>query len=423
MTIEVKVPLLPESISDATISTWHKKAGDRVSRDENIVDLETDKVMLEVPAPADGILKTITKEAGTTVQANEVIAIIDEAKADKTKPAEAEKAAPPSAKTEVKSREEQREEKQPTATKTEEVTPSQKAKAPEISASSTLTLGPSARRAAAEHAIDVTQVAKGTGGRVTKENIISSMTTQPSAAMKSPQAMGDRPEQRVPMTRIRIRIAERLLEVTQNTAMLTTFNEINMSAIMELRNRYRDKFEKKYNVRLGLMSFFVKACVEALKRSPVVNASIDGNDIIYHGYYDIGVAVSTDRGLVVPVLRDADKMNMAEIETKIIEYAEKARSGKLSLEEMQGGTFTITNGGVFGSLMATPIINAPQCAILGMHKIQERPIVENGQIVARPMMYVALSYDHRLIDGKESVTFLVSIKEFLEDPTRIILDV
>jgi 2-oxoglutarate dehydrogenase E2 component (dihydrolipoamide succinyltransferase) len=392
MAIEVKVPMLPESITDATVSTWHKKAGDKVSRDENIVDLETDKVMLEVPSPIDGIIKEIIKQTGSTVQAQEVIAVIEAASADQTaKPAEK---APDAAK--------------PAATTVAAAAPAQQTPA----------MGPSVRRVVAEHDIDVSQVTgTGKGGRITKENVL--------AAANSVTAIpeGARPEKRVPMTRIRVRIAERLLEVTQNTAMLTTFNEINMASVMELRSLYRDKFEKKHKVRLGFMSFFVKACVEALKRSPIVNSSIDGNDIVYHGYYDIGVAVSTDRGLVVPVLRNADQMSMAEIEAKIAESAEKARTGKLTLEEMQGGTFTITNGGVFGSLMATPIINAPQCAILGMHKIQERPVVENGQIVIRPMMYVALSYDHRIIDGKESVTFLVSIKELLEDPTRLLLEV
>ena len=391
-TIEVKVPLLPESIADATVSTWHKKAGDSVKRDENIVDLETDKVMLEVPAPADGVIKEIIKTTGSTVKAQEVIAVIDTAGAAKQPEKVAEKAAVTAA----------------------------PAKA--ATATAAQTLSPSARRAVAEHNVDVSQVA-GTGkdGRITKENVIAATTSTSTTSSSTP--LGARAEKRVPMTRIRTRIAERLLEVTQNTAMLTTFNEINMAAVMEIRSRYRDKFEKRYNVRLGFMSFFVKAVVEALKRAPTVNASLDGNDIVYHGYYDIGVAVSTDRGLVVPVLRDADQMTMADIETKIAEYAEKARAGKLSLEEMQGGTFTITNGGVFGSLMATPIVNAPQCAILGMHKIQERPVVENGQIVIRPMMYVALSYDHRLIDGKESVTFLVAIKELLEDPTRLILEI
>jgi 2-oxoglutarate dehydrogenase E2 component (dihydrolipoamide succinyltransferase) len=396
MSIEVKVPLLPESISDATVSTWHKKVGDQVSRDENIVDLETDKVMLEVPSPSDGIIKEIIKQTGATVQAQEVIAIIESAgaaKATPEKPASAEQSQP-------------------------------------ASKSQSADLSPSARRAVAEHEVDISDI-KGTGkdGRITKTNVIdavsgknaSSLSRTSDAAISLPT--GERLEKRVPMTRIRVRIAERLLEVSQNTAMLTTFNEINMAPVMELRARYKDKFEKKHKVRLGFMSFFVRACVEALKRSPIVNASIDGNDIVYHGYYDVGVAVSTERGLIVPILRDADKMSMAEIEAKIGESAEKARSGKLSLEDMQGGTFTITNGGVFGSLMATPLLNSPQCAILGMHKIQDRAVVENGQIVIRPMMYVALSYDHRLIDGKESVGFLVTIKELLEDPTRIILEV
>lgn len=392
MAIEVKVPLLPESISDATVSTWHKKAGDRVSRDENIVDLETDKVMLEVPAPSDGIIKEIIKPTGSTVQAQEVIAIIEAVGAE-VKPAEV--AAPASAAAAA-----------PTAP-AKQVTPA---------------AGPAARRAAAEHDVDVANVpGTGKGGRVTKENVLAAVSGGTSSATAAP--MGARAEKRVPMTRLRARIAERLLEVKQNTAMLTTFNEVNMAPIMELRNRYKDKFEKQHHVRLGFMSFFVKACVEALKRFPIVNASIDGNDIVYHGYFDVGVAVSTERGLVVPIIRDADQLSMADIEGKIVESAEKARAGKLSLEEMQGGTFTITNGGVFGSLMSMPILNAPQCAILGMHKIQERPVVENGQIVIRPMMYLALSYDHRLIDGKESVSFLVTIKELLEDPTRLLLEV
>ena len=401
MAIEVKVPVLPESISDATVSTWYKKAGDTVSRDENIVDLETDKVMLEVPAPADGILKEIIKPTGSTVQAQEVIAMIEPVAAGK----QASEKAPVAEKAAAA-------EKAPAAA-TATAEPS-KAAAPAAQA-----LSPSARRAVAEHDVDVSQVT-GTGkdGRISKENVLAAASGSPAGLMA-----GARPEKRAPMTRMRTRIAERLLEVSQSTAMLTTFNEINMAQVMEVRTQYRDKFEKKYNVRLGFMSFFVKAVVEALKRSPTVNASIDGNDIVYHGYYDIGVAVSTERGLVVPVLRDADKMSMAEIEANIVEAAEKARAGKLSLEEMQGGTFTITNGGVFGSLMSTPILNSPQCAILGMHKIQERPMVENGQIVIRPMMYVALSYDHRLIDGKESVTFLVSIKELLEDPTRLVLEI
>lgn len=385
MAIEIKVPMLPESVSDATVSTWHKKAGDKVSRDENIVDLETDKVMIEVPAPMDGVIKEIIKPTGSTVQANEVIAVIEAV-------AVGAKVDAPAATVESKQ-------------------------------AAAVAAGPAVRRAAAENDIDLSQVTgTGKGGRVLKENLQTTTSVQTTAPAMSIPA-GARAEKRVPMTRIRTRIAERLLEVKQNTAMLTTFNEVNMAPVMEMRNRYREKFEKKYNVRLGFMSFFVRACVEALKRFPVVNASIDGNDIVYHGYFDVGVAVSTDRGLIVPVLRDADKMSMADIEAKIVESAEKARSGKLSMEEMSGGTFTITNGGVFGSLLATPIINSPQCAILGMHKIQERAVVENGQIVIRPMMYLALSYDHRLIDGKESVSFLVTIKELLEDPTRFLLEV
>ncbi len=392
MTIEVKVPMLPESIADATVATWHKKPGDAVSRDENLVDLETDKVMLEVPAPADGILKEILKPNGQTVKANEIVAIIEAggvatAKTTEPSPKAAEK--------------------------------------PTDSAAAAATLSPSARRAVAEHDVDVSQV-KGTGkgGRVTKENVIQAVSGKAEAPVAAAVVTtGGRTEKRVPMTRMRARIAERLLEVTQNTAMLTTFNEINLQQVMDLRNRYKDKFEKAHNTRLGFMSFFVKAAVEALKRNPTVNASIDGNDIVYHGYFDIGVAVSTDRGLVVPILRDADQMSMAEIEAKIVEYATKARNGKLTLEEMQGGTFTITNGGVFGSLLSTPILNSPQSAILGMHKIDQRPVVENGQIVIRPMMYVAMSYDHRIIDGKDSVTFLVTIKELLEDPARLLLEV
>lgn len=398
MTTEVKVPMLPESIADATIATWHKKAGDHVSRDENLVDLETDKVMLEVPSPIDGILKEIIKKSGDVVQANEVVAIIEAAGA--AKPA-AEKAAPAAAKT-----------------------PSENGEAPAAATKSASTdLSPSVRRAVAERDIDVSQV-KGTGkgGRITKENL-DTTTTSKAAPEVSLSDLSGRPEKRVPMTRIRARIAERLLEVRQNTAMLTTFNEINLQQVMDLRNKYKDKFEKSHNARLGFMSFFVKATVEALKRYPIINASIDGNDIVYHGYFDIGVAVSTERGLVVPILRDADKMSMAEIESSIVEYANKARNGKLTMEDMQGGTFTITNGGVFGSLLSTPILNSPQSAILGMHKIDQRPVVENGQIVIRPMMYVAMSYDHRIIDGKDSVGFVVTIKEMLEDPARLLLEV
>jgi 2-oxoglutarate dehydrogenase E2 component (dihydrolipoamide succinyltransferase) len=350
---------------------------------------------LEVPAPVAGILKEIIKPTGDIVQANQVIAVI-----------EAEGAG---------------------AKKAPEAAPSAKAaEAPQkTSDTAASALSPSVRRAAAELDVDVSKV-KGTGkdGRLTKENVTSAVSQgNSSVAVANVETQGARAEKRVPMTRMRARIAERLLEVKQSTAMLTTFNEINLSQVIELRNRYKDKFEKTHNARLGFMSFFVKAAVEALKRFPAVNASIDGGDVVYHGYFDIGVAVSTDRGLVVPVLRDADQMSMAEIENKIAEFATKARSGKLTMEEMQGGTFTITNGGVFGSLLSTPILNSPQSGILGMHKIDQRPVVENGQIVIRPMMYVALSYDHRIIDGKDSVTFLVAIKELLEDPARLLLEV
>ncbi len=389
MTIEVKVPMLPESVADATIATWHKKAGDTVSRDENLMDLETDKVMLEVPAPADGIIKEIIKKAGDTVQANQIVAIIE---------AGAAKAAAPAAAT------------APAKTETKVAPAPAAATASTSTSASTNNMSPSVRRVVAEHGLDVSNT-EGKSGRLTKENVLSMGGTSA------------RPEKRVPMTRIRARIAERLMEVTQNTAMLTTFNEVNLQNVMDLRNRYKDKFEKAHNARLGFMSFFVKAAVEALKRFPAVNASIDGNDVVYHGYFDIGVAVSTDRGLVVPVLRNADQMSMAEIEATIVEYANKARAGKLSMEEMQGGTFTITNGGVFGSLLSTPILNSPQSAILGMHKIDQRPVAENGQVVIRPMMYLAMSYDHRIVDGKESVSFLVTIKEFLEDPARLLLQV
>ncbi len=388
MTIEVKVPSLPESVADATIVTWHKKPGDAVKRDENLVDLETDKVVLEVPAPADGVLKEIVKDKGAVVKSDELLAIIEAGQVA-------------------------------AATKTVETT-SVKESASAASA------GPSARRAAAEHEVKIEQVAgSGKGGRVTKEDIIGQTDKSAAKSTVSPAvtAVGERSEQRVPMSRLRAKIAERLVSAQQNAAILTTFNEINLKAVMEIRNRYKDNFEKKHGVKLGFMSFFTRAAVEALKRYPAVNAYIDGNDIIYHGYCDVGIAVSSERGLVVPVLRNAEKMGFADLERAIGDYGRKARDGQLTIEEMTGGTFTITNGGVFGSLLSTPIINPPQSAILGMHKIEERPVVENGQIVIRPMMYVALSYDHRIIDGKESVGFLVAIKELLEDPTRLLLDV
>lgn len=387
MTIEIKVPTLPESVADATIVTWHKKPGDAVQRDENLVDLETDKVVLEIPAPEDGVLEKIIKDVGSVVKANEILGTLKAGVATK------------SAKQEISS--------------TQKTT-------------TTPDLGPAARRAAAEHDVAVDQL-KGTGkdGRVTKEDVVaqSQKTSQPEKTVSINIPAGERIEKRVPMTRLRARIAERLLAAQHNAAILTTFNEINLKNVMDLRARYKDLFEKKYGVRLGFMSFFAKAAVEALKQFPDVNASIDGNDIVYHGYYDIGIAVSTERGLVVPVLRDVDRMNFADIERNVAEYGRKARDGQITMEDMTGGTFTITNGGVFGSLLATPILNPPQSAILGMHKIEERPIAMNGQVVIQPMMYVALSYDHRIIDGKESVGFLVAIKEFLEQPARLLLDI
>ncbi len=378
MSIEIKVPALPESVADATVATWHKKPGDQVRRDENLVDIETDKVMLEVPAPEDGILESILKDVGSTVSAQEILGILKPGKI--------------------------KEEKK------EDIKEEPKKEDKKASLAATPDLSPSVRRAVAEHEIDVGQI-QGTGkaGRITKGDVLG--------------ALGARPEKRVPMTRMRARIAERLLEAQHQAAILTTFNEVNLQAVMDLRARYKDSFEKTHGVRLGFMSFFTRAAVEALKRFPAVNASIDGNDVIYHGYYDIGVAVSTEKGLVVPILRDADKMRFADIEAKVAEYGKKARDGQVTMEEMTGGTFTITNGGVFGSLLSTPILNPPQAAILGMHKIEERPVVEKGQIVIRPMMYLALSYDHRLIDGKDSVRFLVTIKELLEDPARLLLDV
>lgn len=403
MSIEVKVPALPESVADATIATWHKKVGDKVTRDENILDLETDKVVLEVPAPADGVLQEILFKEGDTVHAGELLARIGEASiADK--------------------KEETKEEKK--TSHTEEAVESDKSASPAV------------RRLLAENDLRSSQI-KGSGkdGRITKEDVLSFIESnrdkKSSAAEKTedkkteaaPKVMGAREERRVPMSRLRAKIAERLVQAQHNAAMLTTFNEINLKAVMDLRAQYKDTFEKKHGVKLGFMSFFTKAVVESLKRFPAVNASIDGQDIVYHGYYDVGIAVSTERGLVVPVIRDADQLSMADIEQTISDAATRARQGKLSMEEMQGGTFTITNGGVFGSLLATPIINPPQTGILGMHKIEDRPVVEKGEIVIRPMMYVALSYDHRLIDGKDSVQFLVSVKELLEDPSRLLLNV
>ncbi|MDX1837840.1 2-oxoglutarate dehydrogenase complex dihydrolipoyllysine-residue succinyltransferase [Legionella taurinensis] len=410
MSIEVKVPALPESVADATIAAWHKKVGDKVARDENLVDLETDKVVLEVPAPADGILTEILFKEGDTVNSAQLLARIEAGSAAAAAPAEPKAAAAEPQQTPVS------------------------AQAPAQSQATKAT-GPAVRRMLAENNLQPEQLSgSGKDGRLTKEDVVAFIesnreksagaTAAPSrseAAYMPP--MGAREERRVPMTRLRAKIAERLVQAQHNAAMLTTFNEVNLKAVMDLRAQYKDLFEKKHGVKLGFMSLFTKAVVESLKRFPAVNASIDGQDIVYHGYYDVGIAVSTDKGLVVPVVRDADQLSLAEIEKVIADSASRARLGKLSLEEMQGGTFTITNGGVFGSLLATPIINPPQTGILGMHKIEDRPVVEKGQIVIRPMMYVALSYDHRLIDGRESVQFLVSVKELLEDPARLLLNV
>lgn len=393
MSIEVKVPNLPESVADAMIATWHKKVGDKVTRDENIVDLETDKVVLEVPAPSDGVLQEILFSEGSTVLSGQLLARIGAATSD---------------------------------------APAEETKSPTMALDDKST-SPVVRRMLAEHDLQPSQiVGSGKDARITKEDVVAFIETNRNKTVNQTNAksepvvqapIGAREERRVPMTRLRAKVAERLLQAQHNAAMLTTFNEVNMKAVMDLRVQYKDGFEKKHGVKLGFMSFFTKAVVESLKRFPAVNASIDGQDIIYHGFYDIGIAVSTERGLVVPVVRDADLLSMSAIEKSISDSASRARQGKLSMEEMQGGTFTITNGGVFGSLLATPIINPPQTAILGMHKIQERPIAENGQVVIRPMMYLALSYDHRLIDGKDSVQFLVSVKELLEDPSRLLLNV
>ncbi len=400
MAIEIKAPTYPESVQEGSLATWHKQIGESVKRDELIVDIETDKVVLEVVAPVDGVLAEILKAEGDIVVSNEVIARIQEG-AQASTPAAAS-----------------------TAKAVEE---------PETTESGGL-INPAARKLADERGIDVSQISgTGKGGRITKEDVVNfaPASTAPSSPVAPVAAVsdtvievGDRVERRVAMTRMRSRIAERLLEVTQTTASLTTFNEVDMSALMNLRSQYKDEFTKIHNgTRLGFMGFFVKAAVEALKRFPSVNASIDGSDIVYHGYQDVGVAVSTDRGLVVPVLRNAENMSIANIENGIYDYAMKARDGKLTIDEMTGGTFTITNGGVYGSLISTPIINPPQSAILGMHKIQERPVAINGEVVIRPMMYLAMSYDHRLIDGKGAVQFLVTIKELIEDPAKILLEI
>ncbi|MBT2748029.1 MULTISPECIES: dihydrolipoyllysine-residue succinyltransferase [unclassified Lysobacter] len=400
MSTEIKVPVLPESVSDATIATWHKKPGDAVKRDENLVDLETDKVVLEVPSPVDGVLKEIKFEEGATVTSQQLIAIV-EAGAVASAPAAA--AAPAAAKAEALP-----------AAGAQPITP--KADAPKAPAGNDQ-LPPGARFTANKEGIDASQV-EGTGrkGAVTKEDIVNYAKSGGVG-----NAAGARPEERVPMTRIRARIAERLMQSKNSIAMLTSFNEVNLGKVMAMRKELGESFEKANGVKLGFMSFFAKAAANALQRHPVVNASVDGNDIVYHGYADISIAVSTDKGLVTPVLRNVERMGFADVEKAIGDYAKKARDGKLALEDLQGGTFTITNGGTFGSLMSTPIVNPPQSAILGMHAIKERAIVENGAVVAAPMMYIALSYDHRIIDGKDAVLFLVDIKNQLENPHRMLL--
>jgi 2-oxoglutarate dehydrogenase E2 component (dihydrolipoamide succinyltransferase) len=409
MSIEVLTPNLPESVSDATVITWHKKVGDNVQKNENLVDLETDKVVLEVPAPDSGILSTILKDNGAIVTGGEILAKIDSE-------VHAEVSAAPS-------------EQESTISITQEIP-----------------LSPSVRRIIHENSLDPAAI-KGSGkdGRLTKSDVLEHLEKQQPTATTSSNVTdikpainllqkentapsttmptSHRPEQRVTMTRLRAKIAERLLQAQQNAAMLTTFNEVNMQNIIELRNQYKNRFEQKHSTKLGYMSFFVKASIEALKRFPAINASIDETDIIYHGYYDIGIAISTPRGLIVPVLRDADQLDFAGIEKGILEFGEKAKNGTLSFDDLKGGTFTITNGGVFGSMLSTPILNPPQCAILGMHAIKDRPVVENGQVVVRPIMYLALSYDHRLVDGREAVQFLVTIKECLEAPAHLLLNI
>ncbi len=398
--IEVKVPQLSESVSEATLLDWHKKEGEAVRRDENLIDIETDKVVLELPAPADGVLVRIIRQAKDSVGSGDVIAQID---------TEAKAGAVPSA-------------------------PSPK-KEPEKAKAASPAVMPAAQKMAAEKGIDTSSV-QGTGrdGRVIKGDLLSQGEKRPVEAARAPlpqptppinveKLLSGRPEQRVPMSRLRQRVAERLVMAQHTAAILTTFNEVNMAPVMEMRKKYQERFEKEHGIRLGFMSFFVKAAVHALKRFPAVNASIDGTDVVYHGYFDIGVAVGSPRGLVVPILRDADRMSFAEIEKKIGDFGKRAQDGKRGIEELTGGTFSISNGGVFGSMLSTPILNPPQSAILGVHATKDRPVVENGQVVIRPMNYLALSYDHRIIDGREAVLFLVSIKEALEDPARLILEI
>lgn len=424
MSIEIKAPTLPESVPDGTIASWHKKAGDAVKRDELLVDIETDKVVIEVVSPADGVLEKIVKDSGDTIVSNELIALVKEGAA-------------PSGDAKSSSSDDEGKADSKSASKSDSQADKKAGaaddKKSESGSDDAPVLSPAAKKLADEHGLKADQITgSGKDGRVTKEDVMNAIeggsksgagSTTPREHPVADMSSG-RVEERVPMSRLRAKVAERLLEASQTTAMLTTFNEVNMEPVMSLRARYKDQFEKAHDgVRLGFMSFFVRACVEALKRYPAVNASIDGTDIVYHGYQDIGVAVSSPRGLVVPVLRNADHMSLAQVEGKIREYGLKAQDGKLSMDEMTGGTFTISNGGVFGSLLSTPILNPPQTAILGMHKIQERPMAVNGKVEILPMMYLALSYDHRMIDGKEAVQFLVTIKDLLEDPARILLEI
>jgi 2-oxoglutarate dehydrogenase E2 component (dihydrolipoamide succinyltransferase) len=433
MSIEVRVPQLPESVADATLIAWRKKPGDAVQRDENLVDLETDKVVLEVPAPAAGVITEVKVQDGATVTSGQVLAVLEEGAAASAAPAA--KAARVAAESKPAER----------AAAPAAARPAERAQPPAEPRSAARAampggadkLAPSVRRLVEEHHLDTAGIAgSGRDGRITKADVLTHLRpkesvpaasapspARPAAVPQPPAPGGAHAERRVPMTRLRARIAERLLQVQSTAAMLTTFNEVDLTEVNGLRARYKERFEKQHGVRLGFTSFFVKACIEALRRYPVVNASVDGNDIVYHDYYDIGIAVSTDRGLVVPVLRDADVRGFAEIEQSVSEFATRARDGVITLEELTCGTFTITNGGVFGSLLSTPILNQPQSAILGMHKIQERPVAVDGQVVVRPMMYLALTYDHRIIDGREAVQFLVAVKEALEDPARLLLQV
>lgn len=406
MSIEIKVPVLPESVSDATLVSWHRKVGDQITRDENLVDLETDKVVLEVPAPASGVLKEIRVADGTTVTAGDVLAVLEEIEVASSG-----------------------------ASKAAVEVVQKKVEQPALPLDAAAKTSPAVRRLLEEHDLDATMVA-GTGkdGRLTKADVMSFLKTDDSSNVtpgdpapvivdEGEYAAFERSEQRVPMTRLRARIAERMLEAQRSAAMLTTFNEVDLTEVMALRSRYRDAFLKEHGIKLGFMSFFAKASVEALRKFPVVNASVEGSDIVYHNYFDIGIAVSSERGLMVPVVRDVDQMNYAQFESALAALAGKAQDGTMSMEDLTGGTFTITNGGIFGSMMSTPILNQPQSAILGMHSIMQRPMVIDGDIVARPMMYLALTYDHRIIDGREAVQFLVSIKQQLEDPGRLLLQV